>query len=552
MPQRNIIVIGDAILDHYCYATVSDKGNPEQFTASLYEVNEEQFYPGGAANVAVNAAAANEFAKVYFLTLVSESISAYVSEETQEQIFDRAFESANNKLGFNISMRKAQSPSILGFTKKTRMFINWEGDEWKYVHRLDHDAQCARIPVWPQMFMDQFETILKHTPSSDEKETIVVISDYDKGAVPYPMEVISMAKKYGCEVIVDGKKPWNKYLNSDILKVNLRELNEQFQRMQRAHLFLMDEETEKLELDDAEGEWAFICPSNLKLVHLNSYSASETEAVEKSLRDRVLYLMMKEARVEDLIITMGNRGVFYISSRPLGGKAAYFPASEPEVVRDPSGAGDSFTAGFAVKRLQGEDMNSAIKYGMSLGRRAVSYRGIWRTGISTVPTRTQDPVGARESAETKENVQRCIRAFPPTTTILFTNGCFDGLHPGHIRLFKKIKAKYPHAAVVVGLNSDISYEKVKGHKPTYSEEHRKEALEALKQVDCVIIYDNETPLEIIEHLSPNILVKGGDYTSHDQIVGSDFMKKVQGITDIIPLDEDTAHYGSSGPKVAKE
>ncbi|NNV57852.1 D-glycero-beta-D-manno-heptose 1-phosphate adenylyltransferase [Limnovirga soli] len=103
-------------------------------------------------------------------------------------------------------------------------------------------------------------------------------------------------------------------------------------------------------------------------------------------------------------------------------------------------------------------------------------------------------------------------------TIAFTNGCFDILHEGHI--FSLSQAAKEADILIVGVNADASVQKLKGPgRPVNNEQTRSLILASLLVVDAVIIFNEDTPLELINHLQPDVLVKGGDYTL-DQIVGS--------------------------------
>lgn len=107
--------------------------------------------------------------------------------------------------------------------------------------------------------------------------------------------------------------------------------------------------------------------------------------------------------------------------------------------------------------------------------------------------------------------------------IVFTNGCFDILHAGHVAYLNE--AKEQGDLLVVGLNSDASVKRLKGEeRPINSEKERKFVLENLKAVDLVEIFEEDTPLNLIKEVCPNVLVKGGDWAI-DQIVGSDFVLK---------------------------
>ena len=117
--------------------------------------------------------------------------------------------------------------------------------------------------------------------------------------------------------------------------------------------------------------------------------------------------------------------------------------------------------------------------------------------------------------------------------IVFTNGCFDILHPGH--------ARYLHAAgdlgdhLIVALNSDRSVRSIKGSKrPIFPEKMRAELLAALECVNCVVIFDEDNPLRVIQYLLPHVLVKGGDW-QEDRIIGADVVKAAGGEVRRIPF-----------------
>ena len=106
----------------------------------------------------------------------------------------------------------------------------------------------------------------------------------------------------------------------------------------------------------------------------------------------------------------------------------------------------------------------------------------------------------------------------PTTKTIFTNGCFDVLHRGHIELFRYCKSL---GDVVVGLNSDASVRRLKGSsRPFFAVEDRQFVLESCKYVDEVVVFEEDTPYELIKQLKPDIVVKGGDY-SPEEVVGND-------------------------------
>ncbi len=110
--------------------------------------------------------------------------------------------------------------------------------------------------------------------------------------------------------------------------------------------------------------------------------------------------------------------------------------------------------------------------------------------------------------------------------IVFTNGCFDIIHVGHIDYLEK--AKSLGDVLIVGLNSDESIKRIKGKdRPVNIQEYRKRVLEALKPVDLVIIFEEDTPERLIKEIKPDVLVKGGDW-SVENIVGADFVRSYGG------------------------
>ena len=117
--------------------------------------------------------------------------------------------------------------------------------------------------------------------------------------------------------------------------------------------------------------------------------------------------------------------------------------------------------------------------------------------------------------------------------VVFTNGCFDLLHPGHIRGFEL--ARQMGDALIVGLNSDSSVRQLKGPtRPVIPEQERAEILSRLESVDAVIIFNELTPADVISHLLPDILVKGGDWPG-DQILGREEVEAAGGHVVSIPL-----------------
>ncbi len=140
----------------------------------------------------------------------------------------------------------------------------------------------------------------------------------------------------------------------------------------------------------------------------------------------------------------------------------------------------------------------------------------------------------REKIKNLSQAQRIVaRLKAKGKKVVFTNGCFDVLHVGHVRYLRK--AKSYGDVLVVGLNADRSVKLIKGEKrPILPEKDRAEILAALEFVDYVIPFDTPDPLRLIEALKPNVLVKGADWP-RDRIVGREIVEKIGGRVVRVPL-----------------
>jgi len=137
------------------------------------------------------------------------------------------------------------------------------------------------------------------------------------------------------------------------------------------------------------------------------------------------------------------------------------------------------------------------------------------------------------SSKNLKNTINALRQFGKK--IVFTNGCFDILHPGHLKLLKE--AKSFGDILIVGLNSDGSLKLLKGeNRPIVKQKDRLVIIASLKIVDFVIIFEEETPFNLIKSISPDVLVKGGDYNI-DEIVGGDYINQIGGEVKIVKLKE---------------
>ena len=139
---------------------------------------------------------------------------------------------------------------------------------------------------------------------------------------------------------------------------------------------------------------------------------------------------------------------------------------------------------------------------------------------------------------TVEEILEIIDPIRDSKVIVFTNGCFDILHAGHVSYLEE--AKSLGDILIVGLNSDDSVRRIKGDKrPIIPQEERAYILSRLKPVDYVVIFEEDTPENLIKKIKPHILVKGGDWTP-DKIVGKEFVESYGGKVVTIPFSFNTS------------
>ena len=223
--------------------------------------------------------------------------------------------------------------------------------------------------------------------------------------------------------------------------------------------------------------------------------------------------MLEHLDLESLIVTLGSEGMYVLtkSNKKILGK---FINAYPQEVFDVSGAGDTTISALGAALSEDNDIFSAAEFANLAASISVS-----KLGTSTV---SKDEVTNLEASKSNEK-----------QVIVFTNGCFDIIHSGHLDLLKE--AKSYGDKLIVGLNSDKSVSKLKGpERPIIGQSERKKILSALKFVDEVIIFNEENPLKLIKKLKPSILVKGADYTK-EQVVGGAFVESYGGEIKLVKL-----------------
>ncbi len=230
---------------------------------------------------------------------------------------------------------------------------------------------------------------------------------------------------------------------------------------------------------------------------------------------------MQLADCEAMLVTQSEHGMTLV---PRSGETIHVPA-HPVKVRDVSGAGDTVAAALAVSLAAGADWETALRVANAAAAVAVGKKGT--AIVTSAELRRKILPHAFLAAE-----EKIIAAGGDLDTHLldwgkqglrvgFTNGCFDILHPGHVKVLTAARGACDR--LIVGLNSDASTKRLKGKgRPVQDERARAEVLAALEAVDLVVIFDEDTPIKLIAQIKPSVLVKGGDYT-REQVVGHEIV-----------------------------
>ena len=312
-----------------------------------------------------------------------------------------------------------------------------------------------------------------------EKFDAIILSDYGKGVLTerFTQNIIEIASKNGKKVFVDPKgSDYSKYKGAYTLTPNKKE----------ASL------ATGIEIKDDE-----------------------------ALKEALLKLKSK-CELDLSLITLSEDGIAIFDE-----EVRRFPTVAKEVY-DVTGAGDTVIASLAFAISSGKSIDEACVFA-NLAAGVV----VGKIGSATV---TIDEIEEYESALHKSSSESHIKSFDEIKRlveryknegkkIVFTNGCFDILHVGHVKYLQE--AKSFGDVLIVGLNSDASVRRLKGPtRPVNPVEDRAYLLAALEAVDFVVPFEEDTPYELIKMIEPDVLVKGGDYKGK-QVVGTEFAKELK-------------------------
>lgn len=367
-------------------------------------------------------------------------------------------------------------------TTKTRIMAHTQ-----QVLRLDEEDAHALSPAMENQLLSVAVQEMAHCQA-------VILSDYGKGLFAsdaITRQIVLGARKQGLPVLVDPKgTDWQRYQQATCITPNTNEL-------EAVTGSVLDEDEDKL-ISSAQG-----------------------------VRTRF--------GVEWLLVTRGPKGMCLVGP----GDALLIPAQAREVF-DVSGAGDTVIATLAASLATGDSMQNAahianLAAGIVVGK--LGTQPILASELATL-RRFNDQqryypfsaakMTALDAAQARVQEWRAVGA-----KIVFTNGCFDLLHPGHISLLYQARALGDR--LIVGLNTDASVRRLKGsERPILSEQDRAAMLSALACVDLVVQFDEDTPLKLIQTLMPDILVKGSDYKTHE-VVGREVVEAYGGCVKLVEL-----------------
>jgi D-beta-D-heptose 7-phosphate kinase/D-beta-D-heptose 1-phosphate adenosyltransferase len=340
------------------------------------------------------------------------------------------------------------------------------------VMRADRESRAALSADVERSLLDEFSLALRAA-------TVIVLSDYAKGVLSDSVTraAIDIARRAGKAIIVDPKaKDFGKYLGATVLTPN------------------------RLELQQACG----------------GECVTDDQVVAGARR------ILQHGICEVMIVTRGKDGMSVIQA---DGPAQHLPTAARQVF-DVSGAGDTAVAAISLGVAVGAEVGEAaalanVAAGIVVGKRGTA---TVTTGEIIAELRPYDGRTDPQKIYALDTALQLARGWREHgLKIAFANGCFDLLHPGHISLLEQARASADR--LIIGLNADLSIQRLKGpNRPVQGEVARATVLASMKSVDAVVIFAEDTPIDLIETLEPDVLVKGADY-SLEKIVGADFVTK---------------------------
>ena len=316
----------------------------------------------------------------------------------------------------------------------------------------------------------------------------IVLSDYAKGVLTGGVigAALEAGRKYDIPVIVDPKgRDFRRYGAVDVIKPNANELS--------------------------------------AAVDMPAETDSDVEAA--------LTEALKQSDAKAIVVTRAAKGMSFIER---GGNVEHCRGEAREVY-DVSGAGDTSIASLSLGIAAGASLKDSVKLAIAASGIAVGKFGT--ATVSGDEVRAAFRIGLGNGGVSHTPLQDLVdqvNAWRDAGFIVgFTNGCFDIIHPGHLKLLEEAKSRC--GRLIVGLNSDASVKRLKGpNRPVNDATSRARVLNGLSAVDAVVVFEEDTPADLISALLPDLLVKGGDYTI-DTIIGAEEVMRNGGKVHIVPL-----------------
>lgn len=302
----------------------------------------------------------------------------------------------------------------------------------------------------------------------------VLLSDYGKGVVTdsFAKRIIALARSEGKPIVVDPKgNDFTRYRGATVITPN------------------------KAELSIVSGQ----------SVETDEALISATKA------------LMQSSGVDAILVTRSADGMTLVQKN---GHVDHLNAESHEVA-DVTGAGDTVVATLGVALAAGVNLLDASRLANAAAGLVVMRRGtavVQRSEIASALLRRDLTVAEAKVTDTVTAETHASMWRAEGKTVGFTNGCFDLLHPGHVSLLAQAKSNCDK--LIVGLNSDASVARLKGpRRPIQNEAARATVLASMENVDLVVVFGEDTPLDLIKAIRPDVLIKGADYVKQD-IVGA--------------------------------
>ncbi len=480
---KHILIIGDAMLDHYIEGQVN-RISPEAPVLVMRKA-QSSLHAGGAANVARNITSLG--ARAHLLSVTGEDLRG----KDLQDLLAKNIEN-HGTLTYEF-LRDVSRPTTL----KTRHIAQGQ-------HLLRSDDESTK-PLTPILEAELLAKTAQTLPQAD----YVILSDYAKGVLNETSlpKLIALIKQQNVGLVVDPKKQdFSLFRGADLITPNRNEL---------AAAAMMP------------------VTSDLEITQAARY-------------------VIAKFGVQALLITRSEQGMSYVSAE----QAVHIDAHVRSVF-DVAGAGDTVIAALTVALAaapvvspvvslavnNASKLDKIIEQAMNFANLAaavsVSKKGTAMVApyeITRLVARNRLRIGTEKIMSLETLQQQCELWHGQGLKIGFTNGCFDILHHGHVHSLSQ--AALCCDRLILGINSDASITRLKGKgRPINQEASRAVVLAGLTACDAVIVFVQDTPLELIETLKPDFLFKGEDYAFAD-IVGADFVESYGGIVKRISLVPD--------------